>query len=89
MTTKHNPTREQVRQRVANAIIPEDPQVPLDEFQYAKLRGCSVHLPRRERWAGGGPPYLKYNGMVRYRRCDIDAYLNSCVRKSTSDTGRA
>lgn len=84
---KNIPTKEQVRQRVADAVIPDDPQIPLDEFQYAKLRGCSVHQARRERWAGGGPPYIKCKGMVRYRRSDIDAFIATRMRTSTSDPG--
>lgn len=86
-----NPTREQVQQRTASVVIPDDPRIPLDEFQAAKLLGCSVHKLRRDRWAGGGVPFIKLSnkGMVRYQRAAIDRRLNDCIRTSTSDTGQA
>lgn len=30
-----------------------------------------------------GPPFLKLGGRVRYRRSDLDAWLDSCARTST------
>ncbi|MDH5508842.1 MAG: helix-turn-helix domain-containing protein [Nitrospinota bacterium] len=41
-----------------------------------KLRGC-----------GGGPKYLKIARNVRYRRGDIEKWLASNERASTSDDG--
>lgn len=77
------------RERVASAIIPEDPTVLLDEYQAAKIMGCSVHKLRRDRWAGGGVQYVKLSdhGTVRYRRIDIDTQIAARIRRSTSDTG--
>jgi hypothetical protein len=91
MATKNNPTREQVIERTATVFIPDDPRIPLDEFQAAKLLGCSVHKLRRDRWAGGGIPFIKLSdkGMVRYQRHEIDRRLRERTRLSTSDTGRA
>lgn len=40
----------------------------LYERDAARLLGVSVHWLRRKRWAGGGPPYLKYERAVRYER---------------------
>ncbi|WP_082021104.1 helix-turn-helix domain-containing protein [Geobacter anodireducens] len=84
---KKNPTSEEVKARVASAVIPTDPQANLDEFQLAKLLGVSVHKLRRDRWAGGGCPYVVLGGSVRYRRADVDAFLTARVRRSTSDQG--
>ena len=80
---------EMARERVNSASIPDDPRANLDEFQLAKLLGVSVFKLRRDRWAGGGIPFLKIGGLCRYRRADVDDYMASKVRKSTSDQGQA
>lgn len=41
----------------------------------------------RFRITGEGPAYLKLGGAVRYRRCDLDAWLESCIIQSTSERG--
>jgi predicted DNA-binding transcriptional regulator AlpA len=65
----------------------------LKEQEAAKLIGLSVHWMRRKRWAGGGIPFIKIadgpGGAVRYRREEVEAFINSRTRKSTSDTGKA
>ena len=51
-----------------------------------------LHLsPRtleRYRVTGEGPKYLKVGRRVFYRRGDLDRWLDSCIRRSTSDPGR-
>ncbi len=65
----------------------------LKEMEVAKLIGLSVHWLRRKRWGGGGIPYIKISeglgGAVRYRREDVEAFISSKMRKSTSDHGQA
>ena len=40
------------------------------------------------RWKGTGPPHIRLSKRaVRYRRADLDVWLASRVRRSTSDTG--
>ena len=39
----------------------------------------------RFRVAGNGPAYLKLGGAVRYRRCDLDAWLAGRLTHSTSE----
>ena len=42
----------------------------------------------RDRWAGARIPFLKIGSRsVRYRKLDLDEYLDRQVRRSTSDTG--
>lgn len=41
----------------------------------------------RFRITGEGPSYLKLGGAVRYRRCDLDAWLESCLIQSTAERG--
>ncbi len=64
----------------------------LNEQEAAELLGMSVHWLRRQRWAGGGIPFVKLGdgpkGAVRYRRETIDAHVNSHIRRSTSDPGK-
>ena len=41
-----------------------------------------------EAWAtrGGGPPFCKFGRLVRYRRKDLDAYVERNLVSSTSQT---
>lgn len=63
----------------------------LREKEVAQLIGLSVHWLRRKRWAGGGIPFIKIadgtGGAVRYRREDVEAFIASRSRRSTSDPG--
>jgi excisionase family DNA binding protein len=43
----------------------------------------------RFRISGDGPRYCKLGGAVRYRRTDLDAWLESRLIRSTSDEGGA
>lgn len=77
-------------QTLTNTTIPSP---LLDEHQTAALTGMSVHWLRRKRWAGGGIPFIKIGegtkGAVRYRREDVEQFIASRVRRSTSDPGQA
>lgn len=39
------------------------------------------------RLTGAGPQFIKMSRLVRYRRSDIDAWVESRIRQSTSDRG--
>jgi excisionase family DNA binding protein len=41
----------------------------------------------RFRINGDGPNYCKLGGAVRYRRSDLDAWLESRITRSTSERG--
>lgn len=42
----------------------------------------------RDRWAGARIPFVKIGARaVRYRADDLNTYINSQVRQSTSDSG--
>lgn len=51
---------------------------------------CRLGKPTLERFriTGGGPAYLKLGGAVRYRRCDLDAWLAARLTRSTSEVLR-
>ena len=65
--------------------------VLLKETDVEPMINMSVFWLRRKRWSGGGIPFIKVgdNGAVRYRREDVEAFISSRVRKSTSDNGQA
>ena len=51
--------------------------------------GVSEAFLERYRWAGAKVPFIKIGSRaVRYRLQDLERYIESCIRKSTSDTGR-
>lgn len=41
----------------------------------AAIRDCSLATLERDRWLGGGIPFMKIGRMVRYRKSDIRAWL--------------
>lgn len=51
---------------------------------------CRLGKPTLERFriTGDGPAYLKLGGAVRYRRCDLDAWLAARLTRSTSEVLR-
>lgn len=54
----------------------------------AKYLSLSKAFLERDRWAGAKIPFLKVgNRAVRYRLADLEAFLASRVRYSTSDPG--
>ena len=59
----------------------------LNESQAADLLNIKVPTLRRWRWAGKGPRFLKIGGAVRYDRADLEGFIASARRTSTSDTG--
>ena len=60
----------------------------LNTKQAAQLIGMSASFLEKDRWAGAKIPFIKMGSRsVRYRKTDIDAYIEDQVRKSTSDKG--
>lgn len=60
---------------------------PPDELLPAPDVSAEIHVPEptlaQWRHRGEGPKFLKLGGHVRYRRSDLDAWLESCARSST------
>lgn len=52
--------------------------------QAATYVSLSPNTLNRWRWSGDGPRYVKLGRAVRYRREDLDAWLDERVRESTS-----
>lgn len=54
--------------------------------QAAAFLGVSKAFLERDRWAGARIPFIRVGSRaVRYRRSDLDAFLESRVRRSTSE----
>ncbi len=53
--------------------------------QAARALACSAIYLAVLRTKGGGPTFLKIGRNVRYRRSDLEAWLNSRARTSTSE----
>ena len=54
----------------------------------ANYLGVSKAFLERDRWAGARIQFIKVGSRaVRYRRADLDAYLDTRIRRSTSDVG--
>lgn len=62
----------------------------LNTQQAAGFLGVSKAFLERDRWAGARIPFIKIGARaVRYRPTDLEAYLESRLRRSTSDPGRS
>lgn len=51
----------------------------------AKFLNVSESCLAKWRCSGGGPIFLKIGNRIRYRRSDVEAYLDRAARASTSD----
>ena len=58
---------------------------PLDTVDAGKYLGLSKFTLEKFRVAGTGPRFAKLGGAVRYRRCDLDAWIASKLVNSTSE----
>ncbi|MCF7982682.1 MAG: helix-turn-helix domain-containing protein [Pseudomonadales bacterium] len=58
----------------------------LNTKQAANFLGVSAAFLERDRWAGARVPFVKIGSRsVRYRLSDLNAYIESCVKHSTSE----
>ena len=55
----------------------------------ARFVGLSVFTLQKHRIYGTGPRYSKVGGRVFYRLADLQAWVDSAARSSTSDSGKA
>lgn len=53
--------------------------------ELAEYLGMTERAVRKWRQHGKGPPYCKLEGSVRYRKADVDAWIDACV--VTGDKG--
>ena len=63
-----------------------DDSTLFNQIVIAHVLDCSTATMERDRWSGGGIPYIKINRLVRYRKADVLEWLGRFyVQNSTSD----
>jgi len=60
------------------------PAALLTEAEAGRELALAVKTLQRWRWSGRGPRFIKLGGAVRYRREDLEAFIERAVRTSTS-----
>ena len=56
--------------------------------QAAKILDVKKSTMEAWRCRGGGPPFVRYGRAIRYREEDIDRFIESKVRRNTSECPR-
>lgn len=57
-----------------------------NQITIAYVRDCSTATMERDRWAGGGIPFIKIGRAVKYRKADVLVWLDKCqIQNSTSE----
>ncbi|HEY8578638.1 MAG TPA: helix-turn-helix domain-containing protein [Beijerinckiaceae bacterium] len=62
--------------------------VLLDTVAAAAQLGCSKALLEKMRTEGGGPEFVKFGGLVRYRPSALEAWVQSRTVRSTTGARR-
>lgn len=60
----------------------------LSDYDLEESTGRSRSSWQKDRLAGLGPKFLRIGRLVRYRKADVEAWLESRSATSTSDPGR-
>ena len=69
---------------------PTTADVLLDERQAAAILNYTQRCLQAWRRSGRGPKFVKVSSRsIRYRRVDLDQWIQDRIRTSTSDTGTA
>ena len=82
-------TRATTPKKTRIELAREFDELPLDALatgaQLAAFKNCSEAKLERDRWAGGGIPYVKDGRSVRYVKRVALAHLESRTRTSTTE----
>jgi len=70
-------------------VLAEDSRHVLIARDAAEYLGIAQQTLAKLRWAGTSPPYFKIGRQVVYKRVELDAWLDTRRRRSTSDTGKS
>jgi len=63
------------------------PSQLINETVTAGILGVKVTTLRRWRWSGDGPGFVKIGTAVRYDPIELQKFIESCRRTSTTDAG--
>jgi excisionase family DNA binding protein len=61
----------------------------LNVTEAADYLRCSASYLNKLRVTGGGPQFAKIGASVRYRRIDLDRWIEKRIQKSTAETKAA
>ncbi len=61
----------------------------LTSKECAKYRRCSLRKLDRDRAEGRGPPYVRIDRRIFYRRVDVDRFISSRVRGGDADNSHS
>ena len=87
MTTKIK-TKVSSRMKSLTEFNSADDSTLFNQTVIAHVLDCSTATMERDRWLGGGIPYIKINRLVRYRKSDVLAWLAQFIpQNSTSFQG--
>lgn len=64
------------------------PDELLNQSKAAKILGTTEKFLEARRTRGGGIPFIRVGRLVRYRKSDVDAWLESRRVHSTSEAAR-
>jgi len=88
MSLEHAPQREHGPLAISRSASPVLEPL-LNVAQVSELTGRAVSTLEKDRLTGYGPPYLKLGRLVRYRRRDVEAWLDEGrTHHSTSEYQR-
>lgn len=58
-----------------------------NQIVIAHVRECSTATLERDRWAGGGIPFIKIGRAVKYRKSDVLAWLAQYQPQNSTSAG--
>jgi predicted DNA-binding transcriptional regulator AlpA len=86
----YGPTKATIDHSHPPVLLGADPKQLLDERGVAALLGLSPATMRNWRVKGLGPNFQRLSARaIRYRLSDVEAWLSTCARRSTSHTSQA
>lgn len=71
---------------MTNGVAPTERLNNREAADYLGLKAATLN---KWRCHGDGPPFIKVGRLIRYRKTDLDAFLQAGARASTSDPGVA
>ena len=60
----------------------------MSETEVSENYGLNIRALQKWRCVGGGPRFVKLGRQVRYRASDVEDFIESHIRRSTSDEGK-
>ena len=63
------------RTKAINEFYSAPDDALFNQITVAHVRDCSTATMERDRWAGGGIPFIKIGRAVKYRKADVLGWL--------------